>query len=229
MRPTLPTLIMQPTGAFIDIGEFSLVQAAADALRGNTPPLSNQPHTWQIGGDGVVLASRLLDAGGATEVVLLVDDRDSAVQQEGFADAWRLWLQWSNLLGARSAPSRARILALSEVVTATVSIGAAGIGAVDFAATDAVSGEWGQLLEYASAQEAALLGKLSAVVGAPLPELGIEVADGIPAGIAWPELSIAVATEGTDDTRAELEAAGWTVVEPEFGAILAALNLEYKE
>ena len=57
-----------------------------------------------------------------------------------------------------------------------------------------------------------------------VPTIGVEVADGIPVGIAWELEQIAVSFGLDDGDRTDLEKAGWVIVEPNLTAVVAALG-----
>ena len=159
----------------------------------------------------VVFTSALASAEGRTNSVLVLDDRQDALQSPGFADDWRLWLRLSNLLMDASP-----IYALSEVG-----------GAVPAQATPALpavgDAEWAALLVQAMGDELDVLIALAAH-GAPIPQLGLEIGDGIPVSFAWPDRKVAASSQLTEEDRAELTAAGWIVVPATFDSLVAALE-----
>jgi hypothetical protein len=215
----LPMLTLP--GSFVEavISAEALVGRAADVLNGAVPAASNLPYAWQLARTSVVMASRYSGSGDATEVVLMLDDRPSAVAATNYADAWRLWLRLSNLLGAADVTRLGEIMAISEVHDYTPQL-----GAVDIMVNNAVSAEWAAALEFADGDERDLLSQLAVWPDMVVPAIGIEVADGIPVGIAWEIEQIAVSLGLEDGDRAELEKAGWVVVEPNVKAVVAALE-----
>jgi hypothetical protein len=57
-----------------------------------------------------------------------------------------------------------------------------------------------------------------------LPVQGEETADGIPLGLAWPQLHVVVDIGYSDEDRADLSVAHWQVVEPTADAVRDALT-----
>ncbi|TFB67982.1 DEAD/DEAH box helicase [Cryobacterium sp. Hz9] len=216
----LPMLTLQP-GKFVDAvaSREALIERAADVLQGALPAASSQPFAWHLERTSVVMASRYSGTGDATEVVLMIDDRASAVADTNFADAWRLWLRLSNLLGAADVTRRGEIMAMSEVFDY-----APQLGAVDVIAGGTVSVEWAAALEFADGDERELLSQLAEWPDMVVPTIGVEVADGIPVGIAWELEQIAVSFGLDDGDRTDLEKAGWVIVEPNVTAVAAALG-----
>ncbi|TFC50334.1 MULTISPECIES: DEAD/DEAH box helicase [unclassified Cryobacterium] len=215
----LPMLTLP--GSFVEavISAEALIGRAADVLHGAVPAASNLPYAWQLARKSVVMVSRYSGSGDATEVVLMLDDRPSAVADTNFADAWQLWLRLSNLLGAADVTRLGEIMAISEVRNYTPQL-----GAVDIVVNAALSAEWAAALEFADGDERDLLSQLAVWPDMVVPAIGIEVADGIPVGIAWEIGQIAVSLGLGDGDRAELEKAGWVVVEPNVEAVVAALG-----
>jgi len=215
----LPMLTLPGSFVAAVISAEALVGRAADVLHGAVPAPSNLPYAWQLVRESVVMASRYSGSGDATEVVLMLDDRSSAVAHTNYADAWRLWLRLSNLLGAADVTRLGEIMAISEVHDYTPQL-----GAVDIMINVGVSAEWAAALEFADGDERDLLAKLAVWPDMIVPAIGIEVADGIPVGIAWELEQIAVSLGLEEGDRADLETAGWVIVEPNVEAVVAALG-----
>ena len=56
---------------------------------------------------------------------------------------------------------------------------------------------------------------LAVAPGVAVPVLGFEGPEGIPVDIAWPQARLAIAVDGMPEAdRDDLQAAGWTVLEP---------------
>ena len=85
--------------------------------------------------------------------------------------------------------------------------------------------EWQGLLDLAAPEEQALIHAFHAVAGIPVPEMGLELGDGIPASFAWVEPKIVVLLHPAAGDRAELEQDGWTVADPDVTSVAAALGL----
>ena len=217
----LPLITVQPESAFVvAVADApALVNRALAELEGSAPDGTVDPQSWCLKRSHLVMQSRRVGAAGVPEVVLILDDRDAAVSSADFADSWRLWVKLSNLLGARSAGVFTEILTASQ---------ASQFGQADLAilrvATD-VGNEWNSALEFASAEDTALLLQLAEIPHMLVPATGLELADGIPVDIAWEKQQIAVARNlGTRDLEA-LRAAGWTVIEASVDAVLDALKI----
>ncbi|MHA7142861.1 DEAD/DEAH box helicase [Arthrobacter sp. Sr33] len=146
---------------------------------------------------------------GAIPAVMVLDDRAEAVASGGFADSWRRWLFWSNVLAFRGSPkgalvgtttSRAEILEMAGLVAAPI----------DVVHVSGVSIDWEPVLEVADDEaERAFIGQLAAAQ-LPVPQEWGEELDGIPAQLVWTDAKIVVVYE--TDHSAALAAAGWTAV-----------------
>jgi ATP-dependent helicase YprA (DUF1998 family) len=207
----LPVLTLQPSSTFVELGEQSLPDASALALRGAALPVSDAHGAWQLSHGRAILTSRLVNDKGHTESVLMLDDREAAIQAQSFAEDWRFWLRLSNLL-MDTAP----ILALSETTGASAPTSAEPLPVV-------ADAEWQKLIAEALGSESDVLVELAAH-GVQLPQLGVEIGDGIPVSFAWPVHHIAASDGLTDEEKGELLAAGWTVVPLKPESILAALD-----
>jgi hypothetical protein len=123
----------------------------------------------------------------------------------------------SNLLNRRTAPTfiSTRTLAdLSEILPAS---GAAPSPAASLPA------EWQELYDNGTAAEKHLVLAL-AEAGVDVPVQGEETPDGIPLGLAWPQLHVVVDIGYSDEDRADLSVAHWRVVEPTADAVRDALT-----
>jgi hypothetical protein len=164
------------------------------------------------------------------EVALVLDDRDDALAEPGHADAWREWLRISNALNLRQQPTW--ITALSAVKAdghrrqpaAVPTGGPAGqAGSADPGA--GIPPDWADLrARTIPGPERQFLDELIRLRTVPLPELGLEAADGIPIDFAWPGLQIAVCLDLPDDDRRVLESDGWRLLPADPQAIADALN-----
>lgn len=166
--------------------------------------------TWSLG----PLTARARVAGqNLTDVDLAVTlgDRPDEMGEQN-ADAWRTWLQLSNLVNRRTR---------SAVVGTTSTAGQQRVAVPAEPGLELPAG-WESLLAEAAPAERALLRAL-AVSGVQQPVLGEEVADGIALSIAWPSAHLAVDVDFDHEQRSDLERAGWRLVEPELDAILSEL------
>lgn len=216
----LPVLAMQPSGKYVESGSRGLAASVIEAFDGETGAPSGATDTWHVRRPHLVWASRFIDESGATETLLALDDREAGLGDEGYAEDWRLWLKLSNLLGMRHPTQPLQIVALSELLDGgDVAAPAPTLGAADVTLTEGVAIEWEKALELAGPDERRLLVDLTGVPGLSAPSVGIEVGDGIPIGIAWPDRHVAVDLNLDDGDRADLEASGWTLVAPDPTAI----------
>lgn len=216
----LPMLVRQPASVLVDAGDHTVDELSVAALV-DGQPVGSDPTTWQLRHDRAVLTARHLGH-GKTEASVALDDRAAAVSAASFADDWRFWLRLSNLLGARPDVSSVTIAALSGLGPKT-SGGAPGPADVTMSTDLAV--EWQGLVDLATPEERVLIDAMHAVEGLPVPEMGLELGDGIPASFAWIEPKVVVLLHPAAVDRAELEEAGWKVVEPDATSVAAALGL----
>ena len=102
------------------------------------------------------------------------------------------------------------------MITTTTLVGAG----VDVAPTPTADGDlpqaWTQVVRDARmGVERETVRALAAAPGVAVPVLGFEGPEGIPVDIAWPQPRLAIAVDGMPEAdRDDLQAAGWTVLEP---------------
>lgn len=216
----LPMLVRLPTSVLVDAAGRTVEELAAAALVDGLPP-GTDPTTWQLRHDRAVLTARHIGQ-GKTEASVVLDDRMPALAATLFADDWKFWLRLSNLLGARLDGSSVAIAALSDILPTA---GAAAPGPVDVTLPADLTVEWQGLVDLATPEEQVLLHALHALEGMPVPEMGVELGDGIPASFAWIEPKIVVLLHPAGGDRAELEDDGWTVVDPDATSVAAALGV----
>lgn len=214
----LPMLLWDGA-TFHDMGSQSVRNWVGDAI------LEQAPGVGQRGTELAVMTRRAFTAIGARtknaqdfDAAIILDDRTIAVAQDDFGEAWRIWLRWSNLIGLRPPGMPTFIGALSELAD-----GSAHAAPADSAP---LSTAWEWLLRVATAAERPLISSLGAIDVVMLPTLGIEVGDGIPLAISWPERTIAVDLDLTDEDRTQLADLGWTLVAPDASMIADALALK---
>jgi ATP-dependent helicase YprA (DUF1998 family) len=205
----LPVLTIKPSSAFVSLEGDTLDRAAATALTAGALPPSTQSGAWQLLHGRLAMLTEMV--GGLTRTVLMLDDRPEAVASQGFDDDWRMWLTLSNML-----MGEARILALSEVAAAEVP--------VDPEAPVVADAAWQTALDQAVGDEKDLVAALSAQAGIPVPVVGMEIGDGIPVSLAWPDFKVAAAAGLNPGDLAELAAAGWTVVGLAVDDVVTALG-----
>jgi hypothetical protein len=207
----LPVLTLQPSSTFVDLGDDSLVQASARALMEAPLPASTEAVSWQLRHGRLVNSSQLTGNDGTTQTVLLLDDREAALQSQGFADDWRMWLKLSNLL-----MDRATILALSEVDSIHPDSSESTV-------PELADADWQPVLDQALEVERPVLFALAAS-GVPIPQIGAEIGDGIPVSFAWPAHRVAASAGLAPAEVDELQGAGWTVADFTSESIIAALD-----
>jgi len=214
----LPMLLWDGA-TFHNFGGASVRRWAGDVLLGLASGVGARvaPPSVMTRRDLAVLAARSKTPTDF-DAALVLDDRTASVAQEDFGDAWRTWLQWSNVLGIRPPGSHAFIGALSEVLAAP----AQG----DDEAYEPASAEWTTLLANARDAERPLLANLAAIDDVPLPLLGHEIGDGIPLAICWPGRQLAVDLDLTDEDRPQLAELGWALVAPDAATIAHILRTE---
>jgi len=215
----VPMMTRSPQSVLVDIGSKSLTEFTADALTGGAN-VGTDPTTWQLARGAFAMTTRAL-ADGKTEVVLMLDDRAAALQNRGFADEWRLWLKLSNLLGAREQSNSATITTFTHSAKPAPQ---AAIGPVDLSVVARLQPAWAALLSDATTAERGLLLELSAVDGLAIPDMGSELADGIPVSFSWPSSRFIADFALDDHDHRDLEAAGWTVIPANAASIIAALT-----
>ena len=190
-----------------------LATLAGELLDGDSLQQGNgDAPVWAWRDDTLVVLSRMNPKNQATEIAVVLDDRDAAVGLP-HRPAWQAWLRLSNLVGLRSVGTT--VTARSAVATAPPPTQAAPD-------TPVVDVAWTPVLEEATEAERGYLLALSAE-DVPLPELGVEI-DGIPLGPSWPERKVTVALDLVDDERGLLVDLGWTVVDTDIDALRAALT-----
>ena len=176
---------------------------------------------WRLGSLVAVVEPR----GPVLDVALVLDDRPGALDSAS-SDAWHEWLRLSNALALREWPTTVttvtRVLASPQTSPASrfePVATAAGLPEKWVGTWDAAFGE----------KERALIVELAERPELDVPQVGAEGPMGIPMDLSWPQSRAAVALEGfSDQDRADLERAGWTVLPPDADAIAAALRGDVK-
>lgn len=161
-------------------------------------------------------ASLALDVRAVDDVrtVLAVDDRDGVVGTPDHLTAWRDWLALANVLQLMP-PGHARTTSLAGLVDDPA-------GQSTLLADPA----WAEIAATYDEPEADFI-RLLANTHTPLPEAGLEVADGEHViDLAWPEEHVAVVFDVDDERATWLAADGWSLVPPTLAAVREALGLE---
>ncbi|MEU6137577.1 Zn-binding domain-containing protein [Nocardioides sp. NPDC047086] len=206
----LPFLVAGPAQLKGDAGSGDLTAAAVDLLAGKG--MTGSPSAWAWCEDTLVWLNRFDPTTFSTDVVLVLDDETVGPDHK---EAWRSWLRYSNLLGARTT---------GTAITARTLAGATGAEILpEMVEGPKVDAVWGPVLEMATPSETALLNALRDAGVDQVPELGHEVG-GVPV-FAFVDDRIVVDVDGLDEEDRNLLAAeGWQVVSASLDEIQAALN-----
>jgi len=182
--------------------ELSLDRIALDVLTGATSQTgARNVMVWRDG--PAAAAVEMVD--GSVRVAVVLDDRAESLG-ENHAVAWHSWLRLSNALAMRDWPT---------VITTVTRISYSVEVAPSMDSNADVPAPWLPIYRSARAGvERELVVALAVLPGMTVPELGVEGPDGIPIDIAWraERLAITVADMPEAD-RADLAAAGWTVLD----------------
>ena len=199
--------------------EEPLVAVAAQLQDGHEPAAG--PATglcWQRG--ALTVLARISATTGASvlpEIAAVLDDRPVAMADPGFRTAWQDWLRLANGLQRHTIGvhvTTRRLVATDGVPTRTPTASAT----LEVAWQPA----WDAMLDD---QGRALVVVLAAAQVEPPSRVGDELgAAAIPADLIWDTRRVAVVMQPSDDDVAELQDEGWTVVEAQADAVLAALN-----
>lgn len=179
-----------------------------------------------------MVVSRLSPDGAGLQTAVLLDDREEAVDREGHPDAWRAWLQIANAVtpsGFVQVTTSTRVLA--ETGRAAVPTGPVDVAVVapvrsveaEMAAAEAAEavlpGAWAAVDMDLFLDDEITVARALAAEGVAVPEMVGEEIAGLPVTFAWPERRIAVAVDTVKKDRADLIAAGWTVLGLESGIL----------
>ena len=176
---------------------------------------------WQRKSVGVL--SRPL--GEVIEFVVVLDDRESALEEDQHADAWREWLRISNALNLRDQPT--------VITTVTDVLGQPTPRPPRPAAAAGLSlpPEWQGIRDLALAgEELSFVEELARLASSnpshpiAVPTVGYETGEGIPIDFAWPDQHVAVCLELDADEHQDLKSVGWHVFGGDPVAVIAALR-----
>lgn len=188
---------------------------AVESLRDAAP---SGDAAWLVRHGAMALASRR--DGSKAHAALVLDDREATLTAPTFDDDWRAWLTASNVLGFHPDARGIRITALSQHLASDAPAPTPDV------AEPSLPADWQQLLDGLADDEAAVLQELASLTGATPPAVGAELGDGIPVVFSWEDRRVAADSDLTDDDRAELTAAGWTVVRLDLAELRSALQLD---
>lgn len=191
-----------------------LLALAGTLLDGETLGQGDAP-AWAWREDTLVVLSRWNPKNNATEIVVTLDDRAQGIgpQHKG---AWQEWLRFSNLVGLRTVGTAVTVASLLGTTTASTTAPATAPAG----GTDVI---WGPLIDLATDAEKAFLEELRKAA-VPVPDLEVEI-DGLPLGPSWPDLKVTVAVDLSDEERTMLVDLGWSVVDMDIEAALAAVKV----
>jgi ATP-dependent helicase YprA (DUF1998 family) len=212
----VPLMLMAQKPTLADADGMYL-HAAALASREATPALPGSVPSWDrsLGSVGFAAAGSP-DSLSTITVGLCIDDRAAALAAGGHEESWRQWLSLSNLMAFKTIG-----LTIGSVCSGVEIAGTITEEATKGGQSGHLSSGWQALMTDATGPERGLLLELANSDLLLIPELGFEV-EGYPVGISWPGHKVGVLVD--DEGRAILEAAGWTIVEPDADAILNTVN-----
>ncbi|MGM7669838.1 DEAD/DEAH box helicase [Microbacterium sp. A93] len=198
--------------------------AAAAAFRlldGEIGPAGGETgYLWRR--EHLVVFSRLAPGGRSLQTVVLLDDRDEALEREDHADAWRAWLEIANAVtpaGFVQITTARRVLrdVVAAVEAPAGTAEAARTVEAEIAAAEAketaLPGAWADVDLELLLDDEVEMARALAGAGIIVPEgIGEEIA-GLPVTFAWPDQHIAVVANMAETDRMELAAVGWTVLD----------------
>ncbi|MGG5753654.1 DEAD/DEAH box helicase [Zafaria sp. Z1313] len=197
-------------GATVPDFQFDLARTSPGLLNGSIWWSRSTEHLHLIAAGHPLKAQ-----GGVVPAALSLDDRAEAVGSANFAEQWRRWLFWSNLLAFQTSPKTALVGTESSRDEILEVAGFAGHadGPVDYvgaSGTTGLSGAWAPVLEVADDdEEREFIVRLAGTSLPPPQEWGEEI-DGIPAQLVWTSAKIAIVYD--DESGHELAHAGWTAI-----------------
>ena len=241
LAPQLPQLFVTPGGgtSLTSATGADAESVALDLLDGRTTPSPTDASTLAVARGSGELAVVALLKPAPSGLVLVLDDRPTAVASSTFPDAWRAWGRLANL--AQGAPDGPTIrLTTATLIAAGVDVLVdqaaelpAAIGRVDIgipsghvAHDESLPTDWRDAMaDAASDTERTVLEQLASL-GIEAPVVGEEFGQGIPLDIAWPDQQRAYSSEELDARdREHLEADGWVIVGPSTENIAERLGL----
>lgn len=198
-----------------------LAEVAIDALLGRTTTEPTARAAFVVRRGALVCAVENVD--GIIGIAAVLDDRTEALDA-GHADAWRRWLRLSNALDLRDWPTTITTVTAWQTAQEEGSGPTAG-AEPDDTAQDDLPPAWRAALGLATTAERAVLRGL-ARQAVPVPAVGLEGPDGIVLDLAWEDARVAVVLDPLDETDlADLQAAGWRVLDPhDLAAVVAAVG-----
>ena len=199
--------------------DHPLADVAAEALRTHLAHDMTGEPAWVYRRGPLVVVNRAAGSDiRAVETLIVLDDRDDALDDPEFEAAWREWLSLSNAVNLRDRTT--------VVTVASEILGGAPTPAVVAEPTvvaPVLSAAWQKVIDELTSTQELTFARALAALGAPPPALGWESDDGIPIAFAWAQSHVAVDFDWDDRDRLDLEAEGWTVVPADADAVAAVL------
>lgn len=197
-----------------------LAEVVAQTFSGTEQDDTEGDPAWLYRRGPLVVVSRALRGDiSATETLVVLDDREPALDDTQFEAAWREWLSLSNALNLRDRTTDI------TVTTELLSGATAPTPAVEpLVATPVLPADWQLVIDALTTTQELTFARALAALGVAAPELGLEAGDGIPITFAWSGSHVAVDFEWDDRDRADLEDEGWTVVAAQPELVAAALT-----
>ncbi|WP_144679692.1 DEAD/DEAH box helicase [Cellulosimicrobium sp. TH-20] len=225
----MPLLVAPSLNGGVISTEVGIDAIALDVLDGSALPSGTRfGGVWHQGSIAIGVREFTL---GTYEIAVVLDDADDALGH-AHQPAWREWLRLGNLLNFRE-DLPLRIVTRSMLTGESI----APPSAADAEASSRVESALAVLLEahpawqtahtIATAVERELLQRLLplAADGVEAPTIGDEFGDGVPLSLSWPDRRVTVQTDALDAaTLTQLDAEGWTVLEPDADVIRTALT-----
>ena len=207
-------MILKQSAVSTPFGGESALERAARVFTEGLPKTAVPAADW-VTAQGQLVSTTRLKQHGATEFALVLDDRDDALAATGFDRSWRLWLHLSNIVGWRGDMSGVEITTRSRLSTVTA--------APSPASAPDLPPDWASLAENARDDELAIITQLAGAA-LPLPRMGVEATGGIPLSFAWPKAKVTIALGLQNGEHEELEAEGWTLVDPDSTTLAADVS-----
>lgn len=224
-------VLASETCEIVSIADYP-AEAAIQSLdaRDSSTAHGGEANGWQLRRGSTVMTS-IMRAGSSTQTTsaLVLDDRPAALDSSSFEDSWRLWLRLSNVLGVKHG-SHQPVIGVYSVLSARELESPESSHVPTLPTAEKASAEWLPVLtrEFAeeqalSKEEQSLLQTLAALHHISVPEVGVELGDGIPVLLSWADERVC-AGELSEEDHAELTELGWIAVSLDLDDIVTALE-----
>jgi ATP-dependent helicase YprA (DUF1998 family) len=183
------------------VGEDGVIHI--DAIPG--PAVTDTSCAWVWAQDSVALTATMGEDPRTAKAVLSIDDRPEQLTSDGAKSAWREWLRLSNLLNLRVAPT--------TITTRSLLAAGSTPAAPQPSATTLipVPAAWRDLYDNATDGERQVIVEMARAGLLPIPEQGLETAEGVIVGLAWPKQRVALDVGLSKQDQTQLEHNGWRV------------------